>query len=270
MALNPQQMLQGRNLDCTNATRYRGISRMFAQFEGENRPQGTDILAIEASANIYEEAANSIGMANFVPSEARAWMRIQPNGTEVKRFKTSDPTWGDVIVWKTSDLNAAAGTDVGVGVQLYQEYPVDPAFYIRYYRGYDLFGSGEAHFGQMMADMYKTYNRDLAERVEGRKVSPAQARAYLNQQWAQLLVGVIELATSLPGSLGKMAVRTAFPELAGPIKDLSSKSKDVGEHLLLSKKEREEGKKLDNAFFNWLFTTSGVGHTLKKLYATAQ
>lgn len=142
---------------------------------------------------------NSVGteeLPRWVPDHAR---KAIYHGLKrgVTRFQTKGE-WGDIVAWYN-----------GSKLELYQEFPASRSFYDRHF-GRD---------GRYLHFAYTLFNKDMREFVDGRGLSPDEARARIrkinDEVLALILGGVVEvMGTAAAGSQMMAAMRNSGPKLS--------------------------------------------------------
>jgi hypothetical protein len=213
---NPKQLTEDR---IATGARLPAIERMFAQFEAETE---------------WIETLDRDGVlqTHWLPAAAKDWMRIPPNGTEVKRFRSIDPYWGDVIVWKSSTPDKCVSSP-NSRVQVWQELPTDAAYWAK--RDPKPYYGRSEEFGRLMSDIQSVQNKNMAYWVEGKNICPSQAKAVLARDYGVAFRMVAETFASCfgaslsswkgpkaPDTLGGLA-----EQLADPIKSAAGKKNEI-------------------------------------------
>jgi len=139
------------------------------------RPDVRDAIIV---GGLLRSNAPAYDFAAWVPQAVR---------NDIISGKLTDPItrypqqgeWGDIVVWKG-----------GATVQLYQEFPEDIAFYERIARD-------DEHTAYLLHFAYTQYNKGMREFVEGKGMSPEDAKAELQRINDEVFKLVLEGAVAI-------------------------------------------------------------------------
>ncbi|MBI4907994.1 MAG: hypothetical protein HY820_30490 [Acidobacteria bacterium] len=217
---NPKQLTEDR---IATGARLPAIERMFAQFEAE--AEWTESLALDG-----------VLQTHWLPAAAKEWIRIPPTGTEVKRFRSTDPHWGDVIVWKSTTPDKCV-LSPNSRVQVWQELPTDAAYWAK--RDPKPYYGRSEEFGRLMSSIQSVQNKNMAYWVEGKNICPSQAKTVLAMDYGAAFRMVAEtfvncLVGSLPSWKGPKApdkLGGLAEQLSDPIKSAAGKKNEISNAL---------------------------------------
>jgi hypothetical protein len=140
---------------------------------------------------------------SFVPLSVRDDILHGKFKGRVGRYPGNDD-WGDIVVWHYGDQ-----------VQIYQEFPEDLNYYLQV--------NGDVREARLLHAAYTQYNRDMRDFVDGKGMSPENARARLraiNEEVFKLILeGAVTILNSGAGITQVNAVmRSSADKVAGAVK----------------------------------------------------
>lgn len=132
----------------------------------------SDVRDAIVQGSVLTSAGKPYDMPSWIPPSIQQDVKAGRLRQGVTRYPGSGE-WGDIIVWKGS-----------ASVQIYQEFPADRAFYDRI--------DGDRGDGHLLHFAYTQYNKDMKYFVEGRGMSPDDARGEIrriNDEVFKLVLG---------------------------------------------------------------------------------